>query len=127
MLAWRAPRHHGTIATNVLMPQVLRLPGWERHVELTEEWIRGETVVPEIAHRWPSGPVASLRIVAPDDAVPGEDVTLRVVTSNRKAGHNLTTGPLDFMRLWVHLRVLDADGRTLATSCGRRPAGRASE
>ncbi len=109
-----AHRHHGTIATNFLMPQVLHLPHWESQVRLTEEWIRGETVIPEIAHLWPPGPVATITITAPDKVQPGEDVQIRTVVSNRKAGHNLTTGPLDFMRAWVHLRVVDAQGDTVA-------------
>ena len=42
------------------MPQVLKLPHADEQVRLTEEWIRGETVIPEIAHLWPPGPVASV-------------------------------------------------------------------
>jgi hypothetical protein len=119
-----AHRHHGTIATNFLMPQVLRLEGWERHVKLTEEWIRGETVLPEITHLWPSGPVAEVQIVAPAEAAPGSEVRLQAVVTNRKAGHNLTTGPLDFMRAWVHLRVTDAQGAVLGEWGGLDPATR---
>lgn len=120
----RAHRHHGTIATNFFMPQVLKLPHWEKQVELTEEWIRGETVIPEIAHLWPSGPVASLHITAPPQAQPGEEINVRAVVTNRKAGHNLITGPLDFMRCWIHLRVLDAHGTVLAEWGGIDPATR---
>jgi hypothetical protein len=109
-----AHRHHGTIATNFLMPQVLKLPGWERQVRLTEEWMRGETVIDEIAHLWPPGPVASLEIVAPKEVRPGEEVRLRAMVVNRKAGHYLTTGPLDFMRAWIHLRVTDSSGAVVA-------------
>lgn len=109
-----AHRHHGTIATNFLMPQILHLPHWENQVRLTEEWIRGETVIPEIAHLWPAGPVAGVKIIAPNTARAGEEVNIRTVVMNQKAGHNLTTGPLDFMRAWVHLRVVDAQGRTIA-------------
>jgi hypothetical protein len=109
-----AHRHHGTIATNFLMPQVLKLPGWEKQVRLTEEWMRGETLIDEIADVWPSGPVASVEILAPKQVRPGEPVSLRVVVVNRKAGHNLTTGPLDFMRAWIHLRVTDASGEAIA-------------
>jgi len=109
-----AHRHHGTIGTNVLMPAVLKLHGWEKHVRLTEEWMRGETVVDEIADRWPSGPIASVEISAPKQTHAGEEVRLRVLTTNRKAGHNFTTGPLDFVRVWVHLRVEDQQGRAIA-------------
>ncbi|MCK6554519.1 hypothetical protein L6Q96_08040 [Candidatus Binatia bacterium] len=109
-----AHRHHGTIGTNMFMPAVLKLPNWEKHVELTEAWIRGETVLPEIAHIWPEGPVGSIEVLAPDSANPGEEVTLRAMVMNQKAGHNLITGPLDFMHAWIHLRVLDALGNTVA-------------
>jgi hypothetical protein len=101
------------IATNMFMPAVLKLPGWEKHVQLTREWIEGKTVIPEIAHLWPEGPVASVQVLAPREARPGEEIVLRVVVGNRKAGHNLITGPLDFMRAWVHLRVVDARGNVL--------------
>ena len=109
-----AHRHHGTIATNMFMPAVLKLPNWKTHVKLTEEWIRGETIIPEIADRWPEGPVATVKILGPERAAPGEEIAVRVVVTNRKAGHNFTTGPLDFVRAWVHLRLRDAGGATLA-------------
>ncbi len=117
-------RHHGFIATNFFMPQVLKLPHADEQVRLTEEWIRGETVIPEIAHLWPSGPVASLELMAPPETRPGEEVTIDAIVVNRKAGHNLTTGPLDFMRVWIHLRVLDADGNLLAEWGGIDPQTR---
>lgn len=109
-----AHRHHGFIATNLFMPELLKLPGWERHVELTEEWIRGETVLPEIHHLWPEGPVASVELIAPSRAMPGETLTVRALVTNRKAGHNFSTGPMDFIRSWIHLTVRDATGRVVA-------------
>ncbi len=119
-----AHRHHGFIATNFFMPQVLQLPHADEQVRLTEEWIRGEAVIPEIEHLWPAGPVASVEIIAPPEAAAGEDIRLEAIVVNRKAGHNLTTGPLDFMRVWIHLRVLDADGHTLAEWGGIDPVAR---
>jgi len=108
-------RHHGTIATNMFMPRVMKLPNWQRHVKLTEEWIRGETVIEEIADLWPSGPVASLTIESPPkSARRNTEVKLHVSVTNRKAGHNFTTGPLDFTRAWIHLRVTDAKGKRIA-------------
>ena len=109
-----AHRHHGMIGTNMFMPAVMKLPHWETHVRQTEQWIRGETVIPEIAHLWPAGPVASIRVVAPEEVRAGEELRLRIEVANNKAGHNFTTGPLDFTRAWIHLQVLDADGRKLA-------------
>ncbi len=109
-----AHRHHGTIATNMLMPEVLKLPHWESQVALTVEWIQGQTIIPEIADVWPEGPVATVDLLAPSSAVPGNEIEVRAIVTNRKAGHNFTTGPLDFMQSWVHLRGVDADGLLLA-------------
>ena len=109
-----AHRHHGFIATNNFMPALLRLPHWQEQVRLTEEWVRGETVIPEIAHLWPEGPVVGLEILAPPRAEADQPLELRVMITNRKAGHNFITGPLDFIRSWVHLRVFDGQGRLLA-------------
>ncbi len=109
-----AHRHHGFIATNDFMPAVLKLPHWEEQVRLTEEWMRGETVLPELAGVWPSGPVAALELHAPAQVAPGQDVEVRVTVVNRKAGHNFITGPLDFVRSWVHLKAVDSEGRVLA-------------
>lgn len=120
----RSHRHHGTIATNFFMPKVLKLPHWEEQVQLTEAWLRGETVIPEIEHLWPQGPVASLELIAPSYAKVGEEIHVRAVVSNRKAGHNLTTGPLDFMRCWIHLRVQDARGQLVAEWGGIDPVTR---
>ena len=110
----RRHRHHGFIATNNFMPAVLGLPHSEEHVRLTEAWMRGETVLPEIADLWPEGPVAGLSLIVPASAGPGQTIDVRAVVSNRKAGHNFVTGPLDFIRSWIHLEILDADGRVLA-------------
>ncbi len=110
----RAHRHHGFIATNNFMPEALALPGWERHVQLTNEWMRGETILPEIGEVWPEGPVASLDLLAPKSAQPGEEIEVRVVVANRKAGHNFITGPLDFVRSWIHLQFEDGTGEVIA-------------
>ncbi len=108
-------RHHGTVATNMFMPKVMKLPNWEKHVKLTNEWIQGKTVIPEIAHLWPEGPVAAVTISSPPkQAKPGDKLEFHVVVTNRKAGHNFTTGPLDFTRAWIHFRITDASGKLLA-------------
>ncbi|MBE2213237.1 MAG: hypothetical protein IAE82_05140 [Opitutaceae bacterium] len=119
-----AHRHHGTIATNLFMPEVLQLPERERHVALTRDWIEGRTVIPEIAHLWPEGPVAAVEIEAPATAAPGEILEFSVSIRNRKAGHNFITGPLDFLRAWLHVTVEDADGHRLAEWGGIDPVTR---
>ncbi len=108
-----AHRHHGFIATNNFIPALLKLPHWQEQTELTERWVRGETVLPEIANLWPEGPVVGLQVLASEQAVAGDSVDIRVLITNRKAGHNFITGPLDFIRSWIHLRATDADGRLL--------------
>ena len=109
-----AHRHHGFIATNFLMPEVMKLPHWEEQVALTKEWIAGETVIPEIAHIWPEGPVAKVSILGPKKVQAGEEVKLKVIVKNNKVGHNLTTGPLDFTRAWLHVTVQDEQGEVIA-------------
>ena len=117
-------RHHGMIATNLFMPAVLKLPHWEEQKRLTEEWMKGETVIPEIADLWPGGPVAPIEILAPAAVAPGQVLELPVIVKNRKAGHNFITGPLDFLRAWVHLTIRDADGTLLAEWGGIDPVTR---
>lgn len=109
-----AHRHHGAIASNLFMANVLALPHREEYSRLTEEWLKGETVIPEIADLYPVGPIASLEILAPTaGAIAGEPLELQVVVRNRKIGHAFITGPLDFLRVWLHVRVTDADGNQL--------------
>lgn len=115
-------RHHGTIGTNFFMPEVMKLEGWQEQVRLTQEWMRGETVLPEIEHLWPGGPVASCVITAPEGVEAGAELELAVGITNRKAGHNFITGPLDFVRAWIHLTVHDATGRLIAEWGGIDPS-----
>ncbi len=103
----KAHRHHGTIATNLFMPEILKLPNWESQVRLTKEWIQGKTEIPEIKHLWPQGPVSTVEIMAPETVDKGDEIEVKVVIRNRKAGHNFITGPLDFIRAWVHLKAMD--------------------
>jgi hypothetical protein len=117
-------RHHGFIATNSFMPRLLALENWETQEHLTEAWVRGETVLPEIADVWPEGPVASVELLAPKSVAAGANLDLRVVATNRKAGHTFITGPLDFIRSWVHLTVTDAKGRVVAEYGGIDPETR---
>ena len=114
-------RHHGFIATNLFMPDVMKLPGYQEHNRLTVEWIQGRTVLPEIAGLLPSGPAASIELLAPKTAEPGRPLEFLAVVRNRKAGHNFITGPLDFIRAWIHVRVTDAGGSLLAEWGGIDP------
>lgn len=55
----RKHRSHSFVAANTLVPHAQRdeLPGWERHLQLTEQWLKGELPVPEIADKWAKGPM----------------------------------------------------------------------
>jgi len=115
-------RHHAFIAANQWLPRLHNLPHADEHIRLTEEWLRGETVIPEIADRWPGGPPVPIRIEAPESVRPGDTVKLRVIVDNVKVGHTFPTGPLDVIQSWVEVKVrcgdsivfhsggLDADG-----------------
>jgi hypothetical protein len=110
-----AHRHHGAIASNLFMANVLKLPHREEYSRLTEAWLKGETVLPEIADLYPPGPIAPVEILAPAaGAAAAQPFEFQVVVRNRKVGHAFITGPLDFLRVWLHVRVTDADNRLLA-------------
>lgn len=109
-------RNHRFVAANQWHPVLHGLPGGEEQVRLTEEWLRGETIVPEIRDRWPDGPIIPLSVEAPADATPGEPVKVRVGVTNRKTGHDFPTGPLDIIQAWVELVVTTPDGRVVFSS-----------
>ncbi|MBI2818377.1 MAG: hypothetical protein HYX73_00215 [Acidobacteria bacterium] len=100
-------RSHRFVAANQFMPAVLKLPGWEEQVELTEKWLQGKLEVPEIAHKWQPGPVVGLEIMAPQQVEPSQKVALKVVITSNKVGHDFPTGPLDIIQAWVELIVTD--------------------
>ena len=127
-------RSHRFIGANQFMPRLLKNKGWEHHVELTERWLRGETPIPEIAHKWPaldkeyvqssdprptpkvvaSGPVIPIRIrVDSEQAVPGGELAFSVDMLSRKVGHDFPTGPLDIIQCWLETEVVDARGKVL--------------
>jgi len=106
-------RSHRFIAANQFVPDLLKLPGHEEHTRLTESWLRGQSVVAEIADRWPGGAVAPIQLVAPATAAPGRPITVRAVVTNRKVGHDFPTGPLDIIQAWVEMTVVDQDGREI--------------
>ena len=59
-------RSHRFLAANQFMPLALELEGAEEHAKLTEQWLRGEIEIPEIAHKWQAGPAVPLELVVPD-------------------------------------------------------------
>ena len=46
---------------------MLKLPGAERQVALTGDWVRGEIDIPEIADKWRRGPAVPIELVVPDE------------------------------------------------------------
>ncbi len=106
-------RSHRFLAANQWMPSVLKLPGADEHVRMTEQWLRGEIDVPEIATKWRTGAAVPLTVVAPAEARPGEPLTIQAVLTNNKVGHDFPTGPLDIIQAWVELSVTDQTGRVL--------------
>lgn len=116
-------RSHRTLGGNQYIPLVHDLPGAQEHVRLTEQWLRGEYPVPEIADRWTDGPVVRMDLVVPEAVRMGEDIQIQVRLANNKTGHDFPTGPLDMIESWVELRVEDADGRLVYHAGGLDEAG----
>ena len=102
---------------------MLGLPGAQRQAELVKQWLTGNAVIPEIAGRWPSGPILPVELEPEGTFVAGQKAALRALVVNRKVGHQFPTGPLDVLQAWLELRVTDARGRTIYTAGTLRPAG----
>jgi len=108
-------RSHRVLASNMYVPAILDLPGGDQQADLTVAWLRGEIDIPEIEHKWVSGPVVDIEIVAPPSIRPGELVNISLHLHNNKTGHDFPAGPLDLLESWVELVVEDDLGRVLMT------------
>ena len=115
-------RSHRFLGANQWIPSVLNLPGAEEHIRLTEQWLRGEIEIPEIAEKWKPGAAVPLTIQVPASVRPGEPVMIEVVLTNNKVGHDFPTGPLDIIQAWVELTVTDQAGRVIFQSGQRDTA-----
>ncbi len=116
-------RSHRMLASNQYIPIDQNLEGGKEHVELIEQWLRGEIEIPEIADKWTDGPVVRMSIDAPETVAPGEQVRLQVILTNNKTGHDFPTGRLDMIESWVELRVSDSEGNTIHHVGGRDEKG----
>ncbi len=117
----RKHRSHRFIASNELMPGVLRdkLDGWQEQVRQTEQWLQGKTSVPEIRDKWAEGPIVKLALDFPKTVAPGSSIPLRVLLASNKVGHDFPTGPLDLIQSWLEVTVTDEAGHTVFMS-GKR-------
>jgi len=106
-------RSHRFLGANQWMPAVLKLPGADEHIRMTEQWLRGEIDVPEIATKWRTGAAVPVTVIAPDEAKAGDLLTIQAVLTNNKVGHDFPTGPLDIIQAWVELTVTDQTGRVI--------------
>lgn len=111
-------RHHGFIGSNQFIPKVQNLEGWERQVALTEEWLRGDTELPEIAPKFRKGPAVPIRIDIAKSIDPAEPFSFRIGIHSNKVGHDFPTGPLDVIQCWLEVSVTDRDGREIYASGG---------
>ncbi len=109
----RLHRSHRTLASNQYIPELQKLKGYEKHVRLTKKWLRGEIEIPEIADKWTSGPVVRMKVMAPEEVSSGEQLSVQVVLTNNKTGHDFPTGPLDMLESWIELKVTDDAGNEI--------------
>jgi hypothetical protein len=116
-------RSHRFVGANQMMPALLQLPGWQKHVELVEKWLRGKYEIPEIADKWRSGPAVAIEMLTPEKVRPGETVPVRVIITSNKVGHDYPTGPLDIIQSWVELLVTDDRGAPVFHSGRVDPRG----
>jgi hypothetical protein len=116
-------RSHRFLAANTIIPHAQRdeLPGWEKHLQLTEQWLKGELPVPEIADKWANGPIVTVQLSVPPAVAPGAEIPLKVTMGSNKVGHDFPTGPLDIIQSWIEITVTDDRGRAVWAS-GKRDA-----
>jgi cytochrome c554/c'-like protein len=112
-------RSHRFLAANNLMPALLKLEGWQRHTQLTEQWLKGKLSVPEIRDKWAEGAIVTVRLEHPAEVAPGEKIPIRVILTSNKVGHDFPTGPLDMIQSWLEIQITDDKGGVLFAS-GRR-------
>lgn len=109
-------RSHRFLGANQYMASTMNLPGAEEHELLTEQWLQGKIDIPEIAEKWVDGPAVPIEIIAPKEVKPGNEVSISVVLTNNKPGHDFPTGPIDIIQGWVEIIVTDQRGQEVFTS-----------
>lgn len=109
-------RSHRFLGGNQFVPHLLNLPDAEKHIELTEKWLKGEYEIPEIEDKWVSGSAIPIKIISSDSIRADERLQIGILISNKKAGHDFPTGPLDMIQSWVQLTATDQNGVLLFSS-----------
>ncbi len=106
-------RSHRFLAANTMVPAMLQLKGYEKHIDLTEKWLQGKIEIPEINDKWAQGPVVKLTLKTPEKVKPGEPLKVQAVFTSNKAGHDFPTGPLDIIQSWLEINVTDEKGNNV--------------
>jgi hypothetical protein len=106
-------RSHRYLGSNQFIPELLKLPGWEKQTVLTNQWLKGEIKIPEIEHKWRQGPAVQIKLMAPKTAVAGQPIKLAVSMGSNKVGHDFPTGPLDMIQSWLEVKATDESGKLL--------------
>ncbi|MFN7972585.1 MAG: multiheme c-type cytochrome [Acidobacteriota bacterium] len=109
-------RSHRFVGANQLMPALLKIPGADKQVALTESWLKGQLEVPEIAGKWRTGPAVAIELDVPPEASAGEEMKVKAVVTSNKVGHDFPTGPLDIIQSWIEITVSDDGGREIFSS-----------
>jgi len=109
-------RSHRFLGSNQFVPTLLDLPNAEEQVEKIEKWLRGEIEIPEIADKWESGPAIPIKVVSPDLVEVDSEISINVLITNKKPGHDFPTGPLDIIQSWLEVTAKDQNGNVLFAS-----------
>ena len=104
---------HRILAANNYVPNILSLPGAAEQTQLVDNWLAGETIVPEIQKVWPGGPILPLHLVSDGSYRAGRQAEITVLVTNLKVGHEFPTGPLDVMQAWLELQIVDSRGNSV--------------
>ena len=115
---------HRILAANNYMPEMLGLPGARRQVMLVNQWLAGNTYIPEIAKVWPRGPILPVQLFPEGAYAPGHPAKVRVLVTNVKVGHAFPTGPLDVIESWLEFQVTDARGDVVYSAGTIGPHGK---
>ena len=108
-------RSHRFIGANQLMPLLLKLPGSDKQIQLTKEWLQGHFRIPEIEDKWHNTdiPAVSIQLITPQQVRPGEEIKMKCVITSNKVGHDFPTGPLDIIQAWIELVAKDENGKVV--------------